>query len=66
MGKREYIHLGIMLIIMAVFWVLQPIEPLTEVGMKVLGVFLAVLLDEAVRALINLWKYLRIVKAWEN
>ncbi len=41
MGKREYIHLGIMLIIMAVFWVLQPIEPLTEVGMKVLGVFLA-------------------------
>ena len=32
----------------------------------ILGVFLAVLLDEAVRALINLWKYLRIVKAWEN
>lgn len=30
------------------------------------GVFLAVLVDEAVRALINLWKYLRIVKVWET
>lgn len=30
------------------------------------GVFLAVLVDEAVRALINMRKYLRIVKAWEN
>lgn len=30
----------------------------------ILGVFLAVLLDEAVRALINFWKYLRIVKKW--
>lgn len=29
------------------------------------GVFLAVLVDEAVRACINLWKYLRIVKAWD-
>lgn len=29
------------------------------------GVFLAVLVDEAVRALINLGKYLRIVKLWE-
>lgn len=28
----------------------------------ILGVFLAALIDEAVRALINLWKYLRIVK----
>ena len=26
------------------------------------GIFLAVLVDEAVRALINLWKYLRIIK----
>lgn len=30
------------------------------------GVFLAVLVDEAVRALINLWKYLRIVKVFED
>lgn len=30
------------------------------------GVFLAVLVDEAVRALINLCKYLRIVKAWQT
>ena len=30
------------------------------------GVFLAVLVDEAVRALINMWKYLRIVKTWEE
>lgn len=30
----------------------------------ILGVFLAVLVDEAVRAVINLWKYLRIVKAF--
>lgn len=29
------------------------------------GVFLAVLVDEAVRALINFWKYLRIVNAWD-
>lgn len=28
----------------------------------ILGVFLAVLVDEAVRAVINLWKYLRIVR----
>ena len=31
----------------------------------VLGVFLAVLADEFVRAWINLWKYLRIVKRWK-
>ena len=30
----------------------------------ILGVFLAVLVDEAVRAIINLWKYLRIVRAF--
>ena len=30
------------------------------------GVFLAVLVDEAVRAVINLCKYLRIVKAWKE
>lgn len=30
------------------------------------GVFLAVLVDEAVRALINLWKYLRIVHVWNT
>ena len=30
----------------------------------ILGVFLAVMADEGVRALINLWKYLRIVKKW--
>ena len=30
----------------------------------ILGVFLAVLLDEGVRVLINFWKYLRIVKKW--
>lgn len=30
----------------------------------ILGVFLAVLVDEAVRAVINLWKYLRIVRAF--
>lgn len=32
----------------------------------IVGVFLAVLVDEAIRALINLCKYLRIVKAWEQ
>lgn len=31
----------------------------------ILGVFLAILVDEFVRAIINLCKYLRIVKAWE-
>lgn len=31
----------------------------------ILGVFLAVMADEGVRALINLWKYLRIVKGWK-
>lgn len=30
----------------------------------IIGVFLAVLVDEAVRAVINFWKYLRIVKQW--
>lgn len=30
----------------------------------ILGVVLAVILDEGVRALINLGKYLRIVKKW--
>lgn len=30
----------------------------------ILGVFLAVLVDEAVRAIINLWKYLRIVRTF--
>lgn len=30
----------------------------------IMGVFLAVLMDEIVRALINLWKYLKIVKGW--
>ena len=30
------------------------------------GVFMAVLVDEGVRAVINLGKYLRIVKKWEN
>lgn len=32
----------------------------------ILGVFLAVMVDEGVRALINLWKYLRIVKEWKS
>ena len=32
----------------------------------ILGVFLAVLLDEGVRVLINFWKYLRIVKKWRE
>ena len=32
----------------------------------ILGVFLAVLLDEGVRALINFWKYVRIVKKWRE
>ena len=32
----------------------------------IVGVFLAVLVDEAVRAVINLCKYLRIVKMWEK
>ena len=32
----------------------------------IVGVFLAVLIDEAVRAVINLGKYLRIVKAWDT
>lgn len=32
----------------------------------IVGVFLAVLVDEAVRAVINLCKYLRIVKAWKE
>ena len=32
----------------------------------ILGVFLAVMADEGVRALINLWKYLRIVKEWKS
>ncbi len=30
------------------------------------GVFLAVIVDEIVRAFINLGKYLRIVKNWES
>lgn len=30
----------------------------------ILGVFLAVMVDEGVRALINLWKYIRIIKKW--
>lgn len=30
----------------------------------ILGVFLAVMADEGIRALVNLWKYLRIVKKW--
>lgn len=33
--------------------------------MGIVGVFLAVLVDEAVRAIVNLGKYLRIVKTWE-
>lgn len=32
----------------------------------ILGVFLAVLIDEGVRAFINLWKYLRIVNNWKK
>ena len=32
----------------------------------IVGVFLAFLVDEAVRAVINLCKYLRIVKAWKE
>lgn len=32
----------------------------------ILGVFLAVMADEGVRALINLWKYCRIVKNWNK
>ena len=38
----------------------------TAVNNSGLGVFLAVLLDEGVRALINFWKYLRIVKKWRE
>ena len=33
--------------------------------LEIVGVFLAVLVDEAVRALINLWKYIRIVRNWK-
>ena len=33
-------------------------------GLGIVGVFIAVLVDEAVRAVLNLCKYLRIVKAW--
>lgn len=32
---------------------------------EIVGVFLAVLVDEAVRALVNLWKYIRIVRNWK-
>lgn len=34
-------------------------------GFGIIGVFLAVLVDEAVRAAINFFRYLRIVKNWE-
>lgn len=33
--------------------------------LEIVGVFLAVLVDEAVRALVNLWKYIRIVRNWK-
>lgn len=33
--------------------------------LEIVGVFFAVLVDEAVRALVNLWKYIRIVRQWK-
>lgn len=33
--------------------------------LEIVGVFFAVLVDEAVRALVNLWKYIRIVRNWK-
>ena len=38
-----YFHLVICILIMAFFWLLDPIEPITALGMKVLGVFLGLL-----------------------
>lgn len=38
--KKVYIHCLIGLAIMAIFWFMAPIEPITPVGMKVVGAFL--------------------------
>lgn len=37
---RTYIHSFIGFAIMAIFWFMSPIEPITPVGMKVVGIFL--------------------------
>ena len=40
--NKDIIHLGIMILIIAFFWLSKPFgQALTPVGMKVLGVFLA-------------------------
>lgn len=52
--------------IFGTIWVVSVASLLVFVfRLGILGVFLAVMADEAVRALINLWKYSRIVKNWE-
>lgn len=42
-NRSYYIHSVIFILIMAAFWFLPPIAGITELGMKVLGVFLGVL-----------------------
>lgn len=52
--------------IFGTIWVVSVASLLVFVfRLGILGVFLAVMADEAVRALINLWKYSRIVKNWD-
>lgn len=47
-----YVHVAIGLAIMAVFWVLPPMEPITPIGMKCVGAFLGmVYLWSAIEAL---------------
>ena len=47
-----YVHVAIGLAIMAVFWVLPPMEPITPLGMKCVGAFLGmVYLWSAIEAL---------------
>lgn len=53
--------------IFGTIWIVSVASVLVFVcRLGILGVFLAVLLDEGVRALINFWKYLRIVKKWRE
>lgn len=39
--KKTYLHLAIYLVIIAVFWYLPPIGPITPEGMRLLGLFIA-------------------------
>ena len=39
-GKSYYVHTVIGFAILAVFWLMPPVEPITEVGMRVVGVFI--------------------------